>query len=230
VKKISLLISIVVLAIAGICVILFYKPVHHHKQTTTQVINENWGKVSLNSRMIGKVVILKDTPINKQDDYGDLVEAGIAKKGEEYGVYSLREYGYESAFNNYIKATPDIKFIKAPKKLINPLHKTQPFIVNAILNTDKYELHSTQPEHYIIGLHNLNNKIWLGYKPTGNGEEVFYDGTIKKSDKNKITFTFTYTADSSKNGTGTFTLKDNNINLTYETLEGKTENITFPIK
>jgi len=230
VKKFSLLISIVVLAIASIGAILLYKSFHHTAETTTQPKNEKWGKVSLNSRMIGKVVILQDTPINKQDEYGDLTEDKIAKKGQEYRVYSLREYGYETAFNNYIGDTKSIKFIKAPKKLINPLHKTLPFIGNAILTTDKYELRSKQPEHYIIGLHNLNKKIWLGYQPTGNGEEVFYDGTIKKVDKNKITFTYTYTNNSSKNGTGTLTLDGKNINLTFKNLEGKTQNITFPIK
>ena len=226
-KKFSLLISIVVLAVVSIGAILLYKSFHHTAQTTVQPKSEKWGKVSLNSRMIGKVVILKDTPINKQNKNGDLVKTGLAKKGQEYGVYSLREYGYESAYNNYISSTPSIKFIKVPEKLINPLRKKEPFIVNAILNTDEYELHSTQPEYFIIGLHNLNRKIWLGYQPSGNGEEVFFNGTIKKFDKNTITFTYTYTDDPSRNETGTFTLKGKNMILTFKSSDGKTENITF---
>ena len=229
-KKFSLLISVVVLAIASVGAILLYKSFHQTADTTTQPKSEKWGKVSLNSKMIGKVVILQDTPINKQNENGDLVKAGVAKKGQEYGVYSLREFGYESAFNNYISATPTIKFIKAPEKLVNPLQKTQPFIVNAILNADSYELHSKQPEYYIIGLHNLNRKIWLGYQPTGNGQEIFFNGTIKKVEDNKITFTYTYTDDPSKKGTGNLSLKGKNIIMTFKTAEGKTVNITFPTK
>ncbi|MBP0725179.1 hypothetical protein J5Y03_08230 [Bacillus sp. RG28] len=230
-KKFSLLISIVVVAVLSIGAILLYKSFHHTAETTTEPKSGKWGKVSLNSRMIGKVVILKDTPINKQNENGDLVKAGTAKKGQEYGAYSLREYGYESAYNNYISSTPNIKFIKAPEKQINPLRKTEPFIVNEILNTDDYELHSEQPEYYIIGLHNLNRKIWLGYQPTGNGQEIFFNGTIKNVEKNKITFTYAYTDDPSKNGTGTFTLNGKNINLLFKkNTDGKTENITFPIK
>jgi hypothetical protein len=229
-KKVSLLISVVVLAIASICAILYFKPFQHSVETSTQPKSVKWGKITLDSKMIGKVVILKDTPINEQNENGDLIKSGVAKKGQEYGVYSLRDLGYETAFNKYISSSTNTKYMNVPKKLIEPLRKTQPFIVSSILNTKKEELYSNKPEDFIIGLHNTNKKIWLGYKSPSYGEELFFDGKVTKKEKNKLNFTFVYTGDQSKTGTGIFTLADKKIILKFKNLEGKTENITFPVQ
>jgi hypothetical protein len=173
-----------------IAILLFFASISSNSVFAATTKDIMFGKVKVQTGMIGKIDVLKQTTIQKKDNKGKVTIVQTVKKGEQYGVYSKGSGLYQLGEGQFIKHTTSIKYSALPKSILEKLKEKEETLSAPII--DVTSLNEVEKEYY-----NFANQLAkdygfairdVGYYDSPNGGKLGTITFIRPTDKNFFTY------------------------------------------